>query len=32
MSRIFVNKIPLWKGQTQKGVKYAPDMLEKLIY
>lgn len=31
MSRLLLNRIPLWKGQTQKGVKIAPTILEKLI-
>jgi len=32
MSKLLINKIPLWKGQTQKGVRYTPDILEKLIH
>ena len=31
MSKLLINKLPLWKGQTQRGVKMAPAMLEKII-
>lgn len=31
MSKLFINSLPLWKGQTNIGVSYAPQILNNLI-
>lgn len=31
-SRLLINRIPLWRGQTRKGVRYAPAILESMTH
>ncbi len=31
MSKILLNRLPLWKGQTHRGVRKAPVIMEKII-
>ena len=31
ISRLLLNKIPLWKGQKKRGVEYAPNIIEHMV-
>lgn len=31
MSRILINKLPVWKGQSHPDVKFGPDIMESII-